>query len=172
MYPIVRVVKRVPDGSIWQSRRSYLMPTVDGWARTYAPEGTRWSNPLGGWTTDHDGVSLFHPERPYVIACIGPREARHFYIDVAHRVRVEPQLIEFVDLYLDVMIDATGTVREKDEHQLGELPANLQHYARTARDEVRRLIAEGDPKFDARSRFFAVADEARSLPPARETLEL
>src|SRR2546425_223960 len=122
--------------------------------------------------TGHDGVSLFHPERPYVIACIGPREARHFYIDVAHRVRVEPQLIEFVDLYLDVMIDATGTVREKDEHQLGELPANLQHYARTARDEVRRLIAAGDPKFDARSRFFAVADEARSLPPARETLEL
>jgi hypothetical protein len=172
MYELTRVNKRIPSGSIWQSRRSYLMSAVDGWTRTYGPEGTQWSNPLGGWTTEHDGVSLFHPERDYVIACIGPREARHFYIDVAHRVSIAPGLIEFVDLYLDVMIDGAGAVSEKDEHQLAELPGDLQRRARAARDEVRRLIAGGDPKFDPRSRFFAVPDDARSLPPMREALEL
>ena len=51
MYPIVRVVKRIPDGSIWQARRSYLLPSRDGWARVYAPMGTEWSNALGGWPT-------------------------------------------------------------------------------------------------------------------------
>ena len=172
MYQLIRVNKRIPNGSIWQSRRSYLMPAVDGWTRTYGPAGTRWSNPLGGWWTEHDGVSLFHPDRPYVIACIGPRDARHFYIDVAHRLSIATDLVEFVDLYLDVMIDAAGTVSEKDEHQLAELPADLQRYARAARDEIRRLIAAGDPVFDAGSRFFAVPDDARSLPPAREALAL
>ena len=133
MYPLIRVDKRIPDGSIWQARRAYLLPAVAGWTRVFGPTGTRWSNPLGGWTTEHAGMSLFHQERPFTISCHGPDDAKRFYIDVAHRVRIEPDLVEFVDLFLDVMIDPDRAVSEKDEHQLVALPRDLQAFARRAR---------------------------------------
>jgi predicted RNA-binding protein associated with RNAse of E/G family len=172
MYRLIRVNKRIPDGSIWQARRSYLAPPVHGWTRVYGPSGTRWSNPLGGWTTQHDGLSIFHPDRPFTISCHGPADQKRFYIDVAHRVRVEPTLVEFFDLYLDVMIDPSGSVSEKDEHQLVFLPATLRDFARASRDEVRRLIASGDPLFDPRSAFYAVPADAAALQAMTEDLEL
>ena len=69
MYPIVRVTKRIPDGSVWQRYRGYRLADVDGVARVYGPAGTRWWNPLGGWATADRGISLFHPDRPYVVNC-------------------------------------------------------------------------------------------------------
>ena len=172
MYPLIRIDKRIPDGSIWQARRSYRLPPRDGWTPVYGPMGTRWSNSLGGWATQHEGVSLFHPDRPFTISCHGPDDAKRFYIDVAHRVRVEPARIEFVDLFLDVMIDAEGNATEKDEHQLAVLPRDLQTFARTSRDTVRGLIADHDPLFDARSPYYVVPEDARVLAPAEEPLDL
>ncbi|MEP6694047.1 MAG: DUF402 domain-containing protein [Chloroflexota bacterium] len=172
MYPLIRVDKRIPDGSIWQSRRGYALPPVRGWSRVYQPAGTEWSNPLGGWTARTDGVSLFHPERQFTIACHGPADDKRYYIDIAHRVRVEPRLIEFFDLFLDVMIDASGVVTEKDEHQLILLPHDLRALVREWRDEVRRLISAGDALFDPRGPFYAVPDPATSLPPAIGRLAL
>lgn len=172
MYPLIRVDKRIPDGSIWQARRAYVLPSLDGWTRVMGPAGTRWSNPLGGWTTDHAGISLFRADRPFTISCHGPADEKSFYIDIAHRVRIEHALIEFVDLFLDVLVDPARHVREKDEHQLVALPAELQTFVRQARDEVRALIAAGDPLFDPRSAFYAIPTDAARLPPARETLAL
>ena len=172
MYPLIRIDKRIPDGSIWQARRAYRLAAVDGWTPVYGPTGTRWSNPFGGWTTQHEGVSLFHPDRPFTISCHGPEGGKVFYVDIAHRVRVEPQHIDFIDLFLDVMIDAADSVSEKDEHQLAALPRDLAQFARAARDLVRQLIAEGDRLFDARSAFYVVPEDARALPPATEGLRL
>ena len=172
MYPLIRIDKRIPDGSIWQTRWGYLLPSVAGWVRVYQPSGTRWSNPLGGWTAKAPGMSLFHPERPFTIACHGPDDEKRFYVDVAHQVRVEPELLEFVDLFLDVMIDPQGAVSEKDEHQLIFLPAQERRFARAARDEVRRLITEGDPLFDARGPFYMLPDDAAALAPSTRTAEL
>jgi hypothetical protein len=172
MYPLIRVDKRIPDGSIWQSRRAYLLPSVGGWTRTYGPQGTRWSNPLGGWTTKIEGISLFHPDRPFTVACTGPKGDRRFYIDIAHRVRIESNLIEFFDLFLDVMIDASGAVSEKDEYQLVFLPEAMRNFTRRARDEVRRLIAASDPLFDPRSAYYALPADTATLEPATERLEL
>ena len=172
MYPLIRVNKRIPDGSIWQARRGYLLPTIEGWTRIYGPTGTRWSNPLGGWTTQHDGLSLFHPDRPYTISCHGPVDQKRFYVDIAHRVRVEPALLEFFDLFLDVMIDPSGAVTEKDEHQLVVLPAALRDFVRASRDEVRRLIAGRDPLFDPRSTYYGLPADAGALPPATDDLDL
>jgi hypothetical protein len=172
MYPLIRIDKRIPDGSIWQSRRGYLLPSIDGWTRTYGPQGTRWSNPLGGWTTKFEGISLFHPDRPFTIACSGPAGDRRFYIDIAHRVRVEPKLIEFFDLFLDVMIDASGAVTEKDEYQLIFLSEEMRAFTRGARDEVRRLIAAGDPLFDPQGVYFTRPDDTATLPPTTDALDL
>ncbi len=172
MYPLIRVDKCIPDGSIWQARRAYLVQPVDGWTRVFGPAGTRWSHRLGGWTTDHGGLSLFHPDRPYTIACYGERGHERFYIDMAHRIRIDPDLVEFVDLFLDVMIDPAGMVTEKDEHQLVVLPEAMREFTRRARDEVRSLIDAGDALFDRASRYYAVPEDALGLPPAVEPLAL
>ena len=166
MYPLIRIDKRIPDGSIWQTRWGYVLPELEGWTRVYQPTGTRWSNPLGGWTAKSDGVSIFKPDRPFAIACHGPADEKRFYIDIAHRVRVEGDVLEFMDLFLDVMIDPAGVVTEKDEHQLIFLTPAERTLAREARDEVRRLIAAGDPLFDPRGPFYAVPDEATALAPS------
>jgi uncharacterized protein DUF402 len=172
MYPLIRVDKRIPDGSIWQSRRGYVVPAVDGWTRVYGPAGTFWSNPLGGWTTKHRGISIFHPERPFTISCHGPDDQKRFYIDVAHRVRIKPDVVEFVDLFLDVMIDPSGAVTEKDEYQLIFLPHDLRAFARASRDTVRDLIARRDPLFDARGKYYALPADASDLGPATDTTGL
>ncbi|MEX2046951.1 MAG: DUF402 domain-containing protein [Chloroflexota bacterium] len=171
MFPLIRVDKRIPDGSIWQSRWGYLLPEVTGWSRSYEPAGTRWSNPFGGWVTKGSGISLFHPDHPFTIAHYGPTEPKRYYIDVAHRVRVGPDAIEFVDLFLDVMIDPAGAVSEKDEHQLVVLSPDERRFARAARDEVRRLIAARDALFDPRGAFYALPEGAEALPPATLTTE-
>ena len=172
MYPLIRVDKRIPDGSIWQTRWGYLLPPVEGWTRVYQPTGTRWSNPLGGWTAKADGISIFNPERSFTIACHGPDGEKRFYIDIAHDVRVTGDVLEFVDLFLDVMIDPSGAVSEKDEHQLIFLAGEDRRFARAARDEVRELIGMGDPLFDPRGPYYAVPDGAKTLPPSTLTSDL
>lgn len=172
MYPLIRIDKRVPDGSIWQTRWGYLLTPMEGWMRIYQPTGTRWSNPLGGWTAKTSGISLFHPDRPFAIACHGPDDEKRFYIDIAHRVRVDGDILEFTDLFLDVMIDPSGAVSEKDEQQLIFLPAQERRFARAARDEVRRLIAAGDPLFDPHAVYHALPNDARDLPPSTLTTDV
>ena len=172
MYPLIRIDKRIPDGSIWQARLGYRLDPVGGWTRVLGPTGTRWSNPLGGWTTQHDGLSLFNADHPFTISCHGPAGAKRFYIDIAHRIRITPDLIEFVDLFLDVMIDGGRSVSEKDEHQLAVLSPELQAFARSARDEVRALIASRDALFDAGSAYYAISVEAAGLPAPTDAIAL
>ena len=172
MYPLIRVDKRIPDGSIWQTRWGYLLAPIEGWIRIYQPAGTRWSNPAGGWTAKDDGMSVFHPDRAFTIACHGPTDQKRFYIDIAHRIRIHGDMLEFMDLFLDVMIDPAGTVSEKDEYQLMFLPPEARRFARAARDEVRALIAAGDPLFDPRGPYYALPEGAETLPPSTRTTEV
>ncbi|MDP9246271.1 MAG: DUF402 domain-containing protein [Chloroflexota bacterium] len=165
MYPVVRVQKRIPDGSVWQRYRGYRLPDVQGVARVYLPGGTHWWNPVGGWVTPSGsgGINLFHPGRPFVISCHGPDDAKRFYIDLVRASTIAGDLIEYLDLYLDVMIDAAGSVSEKDEEHLHRLDAAEQVAVRRARDDVRARIAALDPLFDPTSEYFALPADAREL---------
>ena len=165
MLPIVRVVKRIPDGSVWQRYRAYRLPDVRGFARVYLPAGTRWWNPLGGWVTPPGsrGIHLFHPRQPFVISCHGPDGAKRFYIDIVRSSTIRDDAIEYLDLYLDVMIDAERSVSEKDEHQLGSLDDAERSFVRRARDDVRARIAANDPLFDPSSAYFALPAHAAEL---------
>jgi hypothetical protein len=167
MYPVVRVQKRIPDGSVWQRYRGYRLPDVHGAARVYVPGGTRWWNPLGGWVTPTDGhgISLFRTGIPIVISCHGPAGAKRFYIDIVRASTIAPDLIEYLDLYLDVLIDPAGAVSEKDEEHLHRLAASEQIAVRRARDEVRAGIAALDPLFDPASEYFALPAGAAALEP-------
>src|SRR5260221_11768244 len=97
MYPIVRVVKRIPDGSIWQRYRAYRLPDVDGVARVYLPGGTRWWNPLGGWVTESGGINLFHRDLPFTISCHGPEDAKRVYVDIVRGSTAPAERIEYLD---------------------------------------------------------------------------
>jgi hypothetical protein len=70
------------------------------------------------------------------------------------------------------MIDASGEVTEKDEHQLVELAPSVRAFARSARDGVRSMIALGDPLFDPRSAYYVVPERALALPAPTEALPL
>lgn len=136
-------------------------------SRVYLPGGTRWWNPLGGWVTPvgSHGISPFHPAHPFVISCHGPDDAKRFYIDIVRASAITDEVIEYLDLYLDVMIDAARAVTEKDEEQLDRLHAAEQQMVRRARDDVRARIVALDPLFDAASEFFALPAGAETLRP-------
>ena len=85
---------------------------------------------------------------------------------------MEPELLEFFDLFLDVMIDPSGAVTEKDEYQLVFLPPALRDFVRASRDEVRRLITGRDPLFDQRSAYYGLPADAAALSPATDDLDL
>ena len=165
MYPVVRVVKRVPNGSIWQRYRAYRLADLRGTARVYLPPGTRWWNPLGGWVTQWPNIALFPPDRPFVISCSGPPDDKRFYIDIVRASTIAEDRIEYLDLYLDVMIDAARAVTEKDEEQVGLLGAAEQAATRRARDDVRARIAANDPLFDPGSEYFVLPQAAAELAP-------
>ena len=165
MPAIVRIDKRIPGGSLWQRRSGYRLADRDGLARVYQPAGTPWWNPLGGWIQQTEGLAVFGADLPFAISCHGPEGDKRFYIDVVRWNRIGPSVIEYLDLYLDVMIDAGGTVTEKDEHQLVALAPPEQVAVRATRDAIRARITAGDPLFDATGPFYAVPDELRVLPP-------
>lgn len=70
------------------------------------------------------------------------------------------------------MIDPDGLVSEKDERQLAALPAMTQVFARSARDEVRRLIGTSDALFDASAPYYQLPAGAAGLAPATDALPL
>jgi len=164
MAHVVRVDKRIPGGSLWQRRSGYRLEDRDGLARVYQPAGTPWWNPLGGWIQQTDGIGIFGEHLPFAISCHGPEEDKRFYIDVVRWNRVGATVIEYLDLYLDVMIDAGGTVTEKDEHQLVGLDPEEQIAVRATRDAIRQRIADGDPLFDPAGPFYEVPADIRTLP--------
>lgn len=165
MERIVRVDKRIPDGSLWQRRSGYRLADRDGLARVYQPAGTPWWNPLGGWIQQTEGIAVFGGRLPYAISCHGPEGDKRFYIDIVRWNRIGATVIEYLDLYLDVLIDAAGTVTEKDEHQLVALAPAEQASVRATRDGLRARIAAGDPLFDPTGPFYALTPDLRALPP-------
>ena len=167
MHPVVRVVKRIPDGSIWQRYRAYRLPDVRGATRVYLPGGTQWWNPLGGWATPlgSHGISIFHPALPFVISCHGPDDAKRFYIDIVRASAISDEVIEYLDLYLDVMIDAARAVTEKDEEHLDRLDVAERVFVRRARDDILARISAADPLFDPRSEYFALPAGVAALGP-------
>lgn len=165
MLPIVRIDKLIPGGSLWQRRSGYRLADQDGLARVYQPVGTAWWNPLGGWTQEVPGISVFGATLPFALSCHGPEGRKRFYIDIVRWSRIGPAVISYLDLYLDVMIDPDGAVSEKDEHQLVGLAPAEQVAVRATRDEILGRIGAGDPLFDPAGPFYRVPDEALALPP-------
>ncbi|MGH2450529.1 MAG: DUF402 domain-containing protein [Candidatus Limnocylindria bacterium] len=165
MYPPVRVDKRHPDGTARASWYGYRLPDVASIARVYAPAGTRRLHVAGLWDVPNPVVTAFDLQLFFVPSRYATSEGPRIYIDIARDLRIDGDVLKYLDLYLDVMVDEHGTVSEKDEELLERLPDRDRWLARAARDEVRSRIGSGDRLLDPFSAFWSVPDDALALPP-------
>ena len=164
-YPLVRVDKLHPDGSPRASLYGYRLPDHLGVARVIVPPGTRRIHVNGLWRHEDTQVFAFDPRRRYVVTCWWSDPAdRGLYIDIAREMRIGTATLQYVDLYLDVIVTA-GSVREKDEELLGRLDPAEARQARATRDEVRLGIERRDPLLDPASEAWSVPADALALPP-------
>lgn len=163
-HPLVRVDKLHPDGSLRASWYGYRIGDRDGAVRIFRPPGTRLVHVNGLWLNTGWTVSAFHPDWAFVPHrwVDGARDG--IYIDVVRSTAVRRDRVEYVDLYLDVMVHADG-VRDKDEELLVRLDPGEAQRVRLERDRVRRLIAEEHPALQRDSAFWTLPDDARALPP-------
>ena len=164
-YPLVRIDKLHPDGSPRASLYGYRLPDSRGVARVIVPPGTRRIHVNGLWLHEDTQVFAFDPRRRYVVTCWWSDPAdRGLYIDIAREVRIGTTTLQYVDLYLDVIVKE-GAVREKDEELLERLEATEAQRARATRDEVRRGIERRDHLLDPASEIWSVPADALALPP-------
>ncbi len=163
-YPAVRIDKLHPDGSPRASWYGYRLPDRDGAARVFRPGGARKIHVHGLWTPVESEVSAFHPDWGFAVHRFAIGDASHLYIDVIRSVQVRRGSIEYVDLYLDVMVGPDG-VREKDEELLVRLADDEVARVRRTRDEIRRLIATGFSALQRDGPFWEVPIDAQALPP-------
>lgn len=163
-HPAVRIDKLHPDGSPRASWYGYRLPDRDGAARVFRPARTRTIHVLGIWTPTEPGVSAFHPDWGFAVHRHQKDGTAHLYIDIVRAIHVRPASIEYIDLYLDVMVGPDG-VREKDEELLIRLKDDEAASVRRTRDEIRRLIDAGFPALRPDDPFWDVPAEAQRLPP-------
>ena len=164
-YPLVRIDKLHPDGSPRASLYGYRLPDRLGVTRVIVPPGTRRIHVNGLWRHDDTQVFAFDPGRRYVVTCwwSDPAE-RGLYVDIAREMRLGRSTLRYVDLYLDVIVQA-GAVREKDEELLDRLDPIEAAEARATRDEVRRGIERREPLLDPAGELWSVPDDALGLRP-------
>lgn len=163
-YPLVRVDKLHPDGSPRASWYGYRLPDIDGAARVYRPARTRTIHVLGLWSPAEPGVSAFHPDWRFAAHRHEKEGKAYLYVDIVRSADIRARVIEYVDLYLDVMVGPDG-VREKDEELVERLEAGEAAGVRRARDEIRRLMRSGFPALQRDGPFWDVPIAAKELPP-------
>lgn len=164
MYPAVRVDKRHPDGTPRASWSGYRLADAASIARVYAPAGTRRVHVGGTWDMPHPMVTAFDLQLFFVASRYAAPEGPRIYVDIARGIRIAGDVLGYVDLYLDVMLDEHGVVTEKDEELLERLSERDRWLARAARDEVRSRIASGDRLLDPYSPFWTAPPDALRLP--------
>lgn len=85
-----------------------------------------------------------------------------FYVDTARSIDVRRDTVSYVDLYLDLSYDK-GAWSLLDEEELSLASPADAELARRAIDEVRTLVARGDPLFDPDGDPWALPAEVSAL---------
>lgn len=166
MYPSVRVDKLHPDGSSRAAWSGYRLPDVQGWMRVWTPPHTPRVHVRGVWTPAEPLVSVFRIGQAFVPHLYWDPDGLTFYVDVVREVRVGPDAIAYVDLYVDVILHA-GVVTTKDEELLERLASDEGRRVLAARDALVARARDGDALFDPSSALWHIPDDARGLPPGR-----
>lgn len=150
----------------------YRLPVEASFVRLFVPSGTRRLHASGSWSPDGVSIAALHPERSYVVRWWRGEGRSGFYVDAARSIAVRPSVVSYVDLNLDLTYDR-GSWCLLDEDELSQASEEDTRLARRAIAEVRRLIAAGDPLFDASGDLWTIpADALRLKPAAGEATDL
>lgn len=163
-FPLVRIRKLLPDGTLKVVVFAYRLPDYDGWARLLIPNGTTRLHTRGTWTPDGLTIAALDPQRPYVVHWWRGPAASGFYVDIARSIEIRADVVDYVDLLLDLS-SVDGHWKTLDEDELPQLTADDRALALRAAAEVRGLIARGDPLFDPDGTVWALPAGALELPP-------
>lgn len=164
MYPLVRLRKLTPDGTVRVSWYCYRLADRAGFVRLFVPSRTRRLHVNGSWRPGGISVVALDRDRPYVVHWWRGEDRQGFYVDTARSIDVQRDTVSYVDLYLDLSFDK-GAWSVLDEEELSLASREDAKLARRASDEVRTLVARGDPLFDPDGDPWALPAEVGALRP-------
>ena len=153
----VRVASTKYDGSRHYEFDAQLLVPEGPMLTLLVPEGTSVTSDRGGQPVDTTFTALFWSDRDYDLyhnhRPMGRRRITS-YANVELPAELDSDVLRWVDLDLDVIVDANGGVildddDEFEEHRLRfAYPDAIVARAITARDELLRLAAAGAFPFD------------------------
>ena len=164
MYPLVRLRKLRPDGRVHVSWYCYRLPDQAGFVRLLVPPRTPRLHANGSWTPDGFSIAALRPDRSHVVHWWRDGKRAGFYVDAARSVDIRSRVVSYVDLYLDLASDG-GEWRLLDEDELSAASEDDARLARSAIEEVRRLVDTGSPLFDPAGEMWTVPADALTLQP-------
>ena len=116
----VNVRKMLVNGDQWGAWQGYRLPISEEYACVWAPIGTPMHWKPGTWLSTKHSLAYFWPESWYTII-LGYHEDGSFtsgYCDIVLPTPLHAELaheINYVDLYIDVVIRENGSVYTKDQ---------------------------------------------------------
>lgn len=101
-YPLVRLRKLIPDGSVRIGWFCYRVPDRNGSVRLFVPARTRRLHAKGSWSPDGISIVALDPTRNYVVHWWRGDRGAGLYVDTARSIDVRLGIVSYVDLYLDL----------------------------------------------------------------------
>ncbi len=153
----IRVASTKYDGSRHYEFDAQILAHEGPMLTLLVPEGTSSTSDRGSQPVDTTFTALFWTDRDYnVFHNHRPMGRRRItsYANVALPAEFEGDVLRWVDLDLDVIVDADGGVVLDDEDEFEEhrlrfaYPQDVVSRAITARDELLRLAGAGAFPFD------------------------
>ncbi len=90
-------------------------------------------------------LAIYWEDRPYTLYVWFRKKEndRAYYFNIADSISLRPEEFIWRDLAVDILVDAAGTVRVLDEHELPpDLPADLAAYVERAKNQVFRQFRD------------------------------
>jgi hypothetical protein len=119
----VMVYKMLPDGSEWAHWQGFHLPISDTCPTVWTPAGSAMYWYYNTWQAKHNEITYFWPSCWYVIHAFYDTERRFAgcYCDVVMPnplLQADATEARYVDLYVDVVVQADHSIVTKDEEVL------------------------------------------------------
>ena len=153
------VLREVHFGRVWRANACRLVEERDGLLALWSPHGVARKLPLddddneirlpraewrlGERLTLMDSLALFRPGARHSLWLFWAEgEFRHWYVNFERHLGRSPVGWDYVDEKLDLVVDASGDWRLKDEDELEQAAALGLLDAAAVRAEAERILAD------------------------------
>jgi Protein of unknown function (DUF402) len=153
------VLREIRFGRVWRANACRLVEERDGRAVLWSPRGVPRMLPLdetgaeiripraewrlGARPTVEDSLALFTPGARHSLWLFWAEDRfSHWYVNFERHLGRSPVGWDYVDDKLDLVVDAAGRWRLKDEHELEQAHAAGLLDAAEVRAEAERILAD------------------------------